>query len=350
MYGRIFLIGLAISFVFAKCHPGHDKKKYTIHRSFYYWKTVFQYTDFAERIIKKEGVQQLYIKFFDVDWNYSTRKPFPLATIHFADKPDPHLRVVPVVFITNRCLNQVDSSSIAELADHVAILLKDISETAKIDSIREIQIDCDWTEKTRGKYFYLIDQLRRTDFVADKQLSATIRLYQVKYYLRTGVPPVDKGMLMAYNMGNLKNPGTANSILDVTEMDKYIKDLHDYPLHLDLALPLFSWYVWFTQDNRYKGLVHDYELGSVTDLPVQKISNNKFVFTRDCDTTGFFFKRGDQLRKEESTLADILKAGQLLSHRLAGDSLTLSCFHLDSVILDKYPPDALEKIFDCLND
>jgi hypothetical protein len=92
MYGRIFLIGLAISFVFAKCHPGHDKKKYTIHRSFYYWKTVFQYTDFAERIIKKEGVQQLYIKFFDVDWNYSTRQPFPLATVHFADKPDPHLR------------------------------------------------------------------------------------------------------------------------------------------------------------------------------------------------------------------------------------------------------------------
>jgi hypothetical protein len=332
-----------------RCHPEQKKKTFIISRGFYYWKSVFKNAGPEQNILQQEKIRRLYIKYFDVDWNYATHEPFPLAQIQFADKPGSSLQVIPVVFITNRCVNQIDSSSIPLLADRIALMLDGISDVNDIKNIPEIQIDCDWTEKTSNKYFFLLNELRHHSFFSGKQLSATIRLYQAKYHSRTGVPPVDKGLLMAYNMGNIKNPGAGNSILDPAELNKYSKDLNSYPLPLDLALPLFSWHVWFNSDQTFKGLVHDYDLASLSGLPVEPAAGNKFLFTRDCDTLGFSFKKGDLLRKEESNLDDIINSGKLLAKHLTGDSLALSCFHLDSVILKKYPADDLEKIFNCLN-
>lgn len=331
------------------CHPEPKKRKFVVNRGFYYWKSVFRKNVPAQQILQRENIHQLYIKYFDVDWNYTRHNAFPSAQIQFADHPDSSVKIIPVVFITNRCVNQIDSLDIPSLADRIGSLVNDISDINGIKQIREIQIDCDWTDKTKNKYFYLLGELRDHPFFSGKQLSATIRLHQAKYHERTGVPPVDKGLLMAYNMGNIKNAGTGNSILDPEELDKYIGDLNSYPLHLDLALPLFSWYVWFNAELTFKGLVHDYEIGTLAGLPVKRTTDNKFLFTRNCDSLGFSFKKGDLLRKEESDLNNILHSGEILATHLRDDSLSLSCFHLDSVILKKYPADALEKIFNSLN-
>jgi hypothetical protein len=349
MIRRLFpVLIVAVVLFLTACHSEHTKQKITTTRGFYYWRSVFKNSVSEQRILKEEKIAKLYIKFFDVDWNYGTNKAFPLAQIQFADQPDTALQIIPVVFITNRSLNQIDSASIPTLAEHIASLLEKISSANNIKNISEIQIDCDWTEKTKDKYFHLLRELDRHSFFSNKLLSATIRLYQVRYKQRTGVPPVDKGLLMAYNMGNIKNPGVDNSILDPAEMDKYIKDMRSYPLHLDLALPLFSWWVWFKNDESYKGLIHDYDLLSLSAFPIQEKIPDKFIFTRDFDTLGFSFQKGDILRKEESEPADIMKAGELFAKHFPGDSLTLSCFHLDSLILKKYPPDVLEKIFNSL--
>lgn len=347
--GLLSVIIVAVGFSLASCHSEPGKQKIPTTRGFYYWRSVFKNIAAEQRILKEAKVTHLYIKFFDVDWNYRTNKPFPLARIQFADNPDTSLQIIPVVFITNRSLNQIDSSAIPLLAENIALLLEHTSSANNIKNISELQIDCDWTEKTKDKYFYLLNELDKHSFFLNKVLSVTIRLYQAKYKQRTGVPPADKGLLMAYNMGNIKNPGTANSILDPAEMDKYIKDMRSYPLHLDLALPLFSWFVWFNSEENYKGLIHDYDLPSLTGFPVEEKINGKFIFTRDYDTLGFSFQKGDLLRKEESELADIMKAGELFAKHFPGDSLTLSCFHLDSLILKKYPADVLEKIFNSLH-
>ncbi len=74
---------------------------------------------------------------------------------------------------------------------------------------RALQIDCDWTTKTAPKYFYFLQQIREKldahedggTFASLAMLSATIRLHQVKYPEKSGMPPVDKGVLMFYNMG-----------------------------------------------------------------------------------------------------------------------------------------------------
>jgi hypothetical protein len=346
--GLFSVIIVASGFSFASCHSERGKQKIPITRGFYYWRSVFKNIAAEQRILKEAKVTHLYIKFFDVDWNYRTSKPFPLAQIQFADNPDSSLQIIPVVFITNRCLSQIDSSTIPSLAENIARLLASTSSANNIKNISELQIDCDWTDKTKDKYFYLLRELDKHSFFSNKLLSVTIRLYQAKYKQRTGVPPADKGLLMAYNMGNIKNPETANSILDPAEMEKYIKDIRSYPLHLDLALPLFSWYVWFKYDESYKGLIHDYDLPALSGFPIQEKNQDKYIFTRDYDTLGFSFQKGDILRKEASDLSDIVKAGELFAKHFPGDSLTLSCFHLDSLILKKYPADVLEKIFNSL--
>ncbi len=74
-------------------------------------------------------------------------------------------------------------------------------------------------------------------------LSATIRLHQVKYFETTGVPPVKSGMLMFYNTGDLENPSEENSILNIETAELYLSGLEDYPMQLDIVLPLFSWAV-----------------------------------------------------------------------------------------------------------
>ncbi len=45
-------------------------------------------------------------------------------------------------------------------------------------------------------------------------LSSTIRLHQIKYRERTGVPPVERGMLMFYNMGQFSADPEARAIFD----------------------------------------------------------------------------------------------------------------------------------------
>ena len=55
-------------------------------------------------------------------------------------------------------------------------------------------------------------------------MSATIRLHQVKYRADTGVPPVDRGMLMAYNLLPPDQAGERSSILDNRELGEGRKD------------------------------------------------------------------------------------------------------------------------------
>src|SRR2546421_1025914 len=155
---RLLIILFSFSF-FMSCHsPAH--KPFHVQRAFYYWKSVFRNNPFEQQALKNNKVDILYIKFFDVDWNYVQQQAFPLAQIQFADQPGPELQIIPAVFITNRCMNQIDSSAIPSLAENISSLLEKICLVNALKNIHEIQIDCDWSEKTRDKYFYLLQQLK----------------------------------------------------------------------------------------------------------------------------------------------------------------------------------------------
>ena len=52
---------------------------------------------------------------------------------------------------------------------------------------------------------------------------------------------MDKGTLMYYASSEPTDFENKNTILNNKDAASYIKDVGSYPLHLDIALPLYSW-------------------------------------------------------------------------------------------------------------
>lgn len=258
------------------------------------------------------------------------------------------IEIVPVVFITNESLVKIPPDRIKILSTRIGYLTKELLRENLISQpVRETQIDCDWTAGTRDKYVDLLNFLKTLPVFADKKISATIRLYQCKYSSKTGIPPVSRGLLMCYNMGNLKDPQTSNSILDVKELKKYIGSLKEYPLPLDIALPVFEWKVLF-RNNQFAGLISNLPDTVLTDKTLFQHTRNHFELNTDTVLHGYEFKKGDLLRVEKSNYTEVLKAAEALTSQLKTTEFTVSLYHLDSISLSKYKIDELENLYNRL--
>lgn len=313
----------------------------TIHSSFYYWKTVFRLSAKERETLQQLSVHSLYVKFFDVEWNPEKAIAQPAAKSIFQEASPEGISITPVVFITQEPLQKSTAAGLDTLAANISKLLSSMAVNNHVQLSTEVQLDCDWTTATKEAYFHLLDALKNQPFFQQKILSATIRLHQLKFLSQTGVPPVNKGLLMCYNMGNLRYPQTKNSIIEEGELKKYISNLDTYPLPLDVALPIFDWYILFDGPN-YKGLVRDF-LPSKEDEKKDRI-----VFTSDTTISGYVFKKGQWLRHEQSN-ADVVKAcAELLSKKMAQKKLAVLLYHLDEKALTKYSLHELESFYNSL--
>jgi hypothetical protein len=321
-------------------------------RGFYYWKSVMGLSGTEKQALETLQATKLYLKCFDVIWDGAQQRPMPVAQVRFTDGvtnwlSNKQVAIIPTVFITNECMQSIDSSRIPALARNIQDLLSGIAATNHITAIPEIQIDCDWTASSKSRYFYLLEQLKQQAFFQQKILSATIRLYQCKYKIKTGIPPVDRGLLMCYNMGNLKNPATRNSIIEAAELKQYITNLETYPLPLDIALPLFDWKVLY-RDHVYKGLLNDLADSLLSQNIAQK-TGNTYTLLQDTTLGGYVFKKGDVIRKEDANFEEVIQSAQLLQSKLTTYRFTVVLYHLDSLNLHKYSTHELEEMFDSLH-
>src|ERR1700722_4840670 len=191
------LSAILLFFIISCKHASHKPD-----RAFYYWRSNFSLTGKDLSYLKDAGINKLYLHFFDVTWNKELSKPLPVDEIRFGTEPGSIFNYVPVVFISNKVLEEAYFDSISVLAAHIYDEVNHIATANKI-IYKELQFDCDWSDATRAKYFKLLNFLHGKLNAEGKILSATIRLHQVKYADRTGVPPVDRGMLMFYNMGRI---------------------------------------------------------------------------------------------------------------------------------------------------
>ena len=345
---RFFYFGCAI-LLMSSCSGKKEKSTGNItESSFYHWKSVFAPTNSELAILKNNQVNTIYLRFFDVDWNTTNNQPSPIAQVRIPDASifaDQKLKVIPTVFITNECIQKVSMEQCKPLAENIYKLINEIAAINKIGTVKEIQIDCDWTASTKDKYFSLLESLQKTDTA--HLYSATIRLFQVKYNSDAGVPPVKKGLLMCYNMGNLKSPVTNNSILDPGELKKYTTNLDKYPLPLDVAFPLFSWHVLF-RENGYAGLIQNINNEDLKKLSKQ-VGKNRFEIIEDTTWNNVPLKKGDVLRYENSSYEDIMESASVIKQKLKNTQLRLSLYHLDSIILSKYSTHEIENIFSSLH-
>jgi hypothetical protein len=324
--------------LFCTCRDG---EKRNVQRSFYYWKTVFSLSPKEQQTLQQLSVHRLHVKFFDVEWNRESGTPQPAAKSIVQQKPPANISITPVVFITQEPLQKSSPAQLDTLAVNISGLLSSFAANHQWPLSGEVQIDCDWTANTKENYFRLLEKIKKQPFFQQKTISATIRLHQLKFLSQAGVPPVDRGLLMCYNMGNLRLPQTGNSIIEEKELKKYISNMDSYPLPLDVAFPIFDWYILF-DGNTYKGLVRDFSPGT------EDAKKERIVFTNDTTINGYSFKAGQWLRHERSD-ADVVKnCAELVGKKLKAQKLTVILYHLDQRNLTKYSLHELESFYNRL--
>jgi hypothetical protein len=307
-------------------------------RAFYYWRTSFKLSPAERRALDDLHVDRLYVRMFDVE--SGADGPSLIGKISSTDSVPRSVEVVPVVYLKN----EVFKHPVGDLAqtvwrevDHRAAALGFVP--------RELQLDCDWTDGTREPYFAFVRALRAESKLA---LSATIRLHQVKYRERTGVPPVDRGMLMFYNMGKFSADPDARAIFDTASAEKYLARVHDYPLPLDAALPIWSWTLHL-RDDRVDSLMQSTDPDELTSIDfLERIADDRYRVTRSAFLHGTLLREGDVLKVEVTGPSETLAAANLIAPELAHAPRTLSLFDLSERNLTRHGTDKLDQVFHAL--
>lgn len=338
------VVGILVMLICLHLSSCTQQKIENVERAFYYWKSNAHLTDKERAVCDTLGVKKLYVKFFEVNFS-PERGSFPESKTDWWEgysQPGKFEEIIPTVYLRNVVFLKSTKEELDILADNTNFLItKYASEKFREGTIiQEFQMDCDWTLKSKDNYFYFLKKLKE---IANKKISCTLRLYPFKYPEKMGVPPVDKATLMCYNLLNpLDNPGK-NSILDITELKNYLQDSPSYPLHLDVALPVYSWAQVY-HNERFSGVLYTNNQNLKTILKQEKPLWHTVM--RDTVISDIYLRTGDQLKWEEVNAAKIKEAIALLKKNIHFDkNTTVTLFHLDEEQLNQFTNEELASFY-----
>lgn len=242
----------------------------------YYWRTDL-HLDSTERVfLKQHHINKVYCRYFDVVMSDDGTEPKPNATIAFTDTLPAGIELIPTVYITEDCMHKPHK----DLAEKLVKRIMQMNETNHIGNVHEIQIDCDYTSKSRATYYQFLETIKSQLSTIHYQLSTTIRLHQ----LSMPVPPVDYGVLMVYNTGDPRKWQERNPILDYRDVYPYLNKLVQYQLPLAAAYPVYQW-IRNIQNVRIEHTVEAAELLKVKKaLEKERPSLSKAVITYHLET------------------------------------------------------------------
>lgn len=305
---------------------------------YYYWNSKFE-LDTQKKALLSLSEAPLYLHVFDVDAPDGIRL-IPIAELTDFSMKDKR-QIIPVIYLTQKGLNALRYTDIDTLSKHMIQKAERVTKLER-QNWYALQIDCDWTETNQKKYFALLKSLKKE--LGGQSLSATIRLHQIKFREKTGVPPVDRGMLMFYNAGNIEFLNADNSIYSTANVKPYIDRIETYPLQLDYALPAFSWGLLYRL-GRIEKILSTNQLASVLKSGhVSKVSAQVYSITKSGFWEGAYFFKGDQIKIEEIGAKTCLDAALQLAPHVKNNNFTICLFQLGSPTLSKYNDTEINKI------
>lgn len=255
--------------------------------SYYHWANT--YSD-DPTSLKTYAPAQLYLKLLDIGYRDKNLSINPTDI-----RTPPSIAITPVVFLDNNALrDDVLDSVYAQILTHIPP-----------QKYQRLQVDCDWTEQTRDTYFAFLTRLK-ADY---PHLSVTLRLHQVKYAERTGVPPAERAALMYYNMSDIRDPETKNYILDTAVGQRYLQNFEEYPLPLDLALPLYQQ----TRVIRQGRLVHLSNSAELNADKTEHLKDNVYRVTQGHYWQEYYLYPDDELRVDTVDLEALQQAARQLT-------------------------------------
>lgn len=308
--------------------------------SMYYWRTSWQIDSAEQAFLDENGVKKIYLRLFDVV--VRDGKCVPSATISFNDTLADTLRVIPTIFITEECLR----ADTVGLAMHIVERVGKMCATHRLPNVCELQLDCDWTPSSREAYYALLNRVRNLLRVQNWQLSATIRLHQ----LSQPAPPVDYGVLMLYNTGDMRRRDSRNPIFATEDVEPYLKNLKSYDLPLCAAYPNYRWQRLFSGE-RFKGLLYSENLRDSTVYePLAGDSLYRVVQGRVLHGVlqgGYdvHLSPGDEVVVSRPNADEVMRLAHRLEDARPGLHAQTIFYHLDSHSLKNYNTQQYEALF-----
>ena len=258
--------------------------------SVYYWRTDLRLDSAEKAFLNQYNIKKVYCRYFDVVMNDGASEPSPNATITFSDTLPEGIEIIPTIYITEDCMHKPYKGLAKKIVDRIL----QMNETNDIKNVREIQIDCDYTSKSRTTYYTFLEEIRH-NLSTTYHLSTTIRLHQ----LSMPAPPVDYGVLMVYNTGDPRKWEERNPILDYRDVYPYLSRLDKYPLPLATAYPVYQW--------------------------IRNIQNVRVEHTVEAE--------------------EILKVKHALEKERPGLSRSIITYHLETDNINRYKPETYEEIY-----
>ena len=222
----LFIINCSLIIFFCSQHIKSLEESNAV----YFWRTDLRLDSAEWSFLQRYHINKVYCRYFDVVMNEEETEPKPNATISFSSTLPDSIMLIPTIYITEDCMHQRHQG----LAEKIVKRIQQMNETNGIKPVSEIQIDCDYTSKSRKTYYQFLEEVKNA---WGRTVSTTIRLHQ----LSMEAPPVDYGVLMIYNTGDPKKWEERNPILDIRDVRPYLKRLDSYPLPLAAAYPVYQW-------------------------------------------------------------------------------------------------------------
>lgn len=341
------VIKIFVSLTFLVAYISCESKSATtpVAINFYHWKNQLNISSSENAFLKALDSKKLYLRFFDVDWDFNQKDAVPVSVLSIKNIPGTTVEIVPAVFITNRTFLNLPAERIDQLANRLFNKIESLTTQFSHLSIAEVQLDCDWSPKTRINYFIFLKKVKTLFNQNNWNLSVTIRLHQLKFPKKTGIPPADRGVLMCYNVDDVIEWNTENSILDEEVTYTYLSNHPDYPLPLNVALPVFRWGVLF-RDGKMIKLLNGLDQQELTDsVFYQQTKPSRYKIRKSTYLHGHYLYPGDKIRLEKTTIPQLeAVAIQLAATLPTTKQREIIFYHLDTMIVNTYSVADFNKI------
>lgn len=296
---------------------------------FYYWRTTFNLNANERQLLTQAKAPALYTRFFDIQKRNNAYEA--VGVLQKKDQATFNKKVVPVIFITNETWYNISKKDITFLAQKTSDNIMRMGQNLKFNLEHEIQIDSDWTQGTKDDYFLFLQELKR---ISKKNITSTLRLHQVRDKKIMGVPPVEKLYLMCYATTSPLEKSDKNSILDIKLLKSYLGDIENYPVKLDIALPIYSWGIVTNHLGQHK-LINAIKTSDLQNDNFEKIADHRYKVLKDDFYFGLYLNQGFEIKVEEVSEETLTESINFIDTKLKYP-YQIIYYHLDSQFTQHY--------------
>ena len=151
--GKLLLLLVATVFIGCRNHESPGYEFQGDENSVYYWRTELRLDSTERAFLDRHDVKKVYCRYFDVVMRDG--EPMPNATISFSDTLPSGVELVPTVYITEDCMHKPHPGLAGKLVSRV----RQMNETNDLPPFRELQIDCDYTARSRQVYYDFLSEI-----------------------------------------------------------------------------------------------------------------------------------------------------------------------------------------------